>query len=40
MRSACSDLVKIWKPIIAMKAALSDAEEWAKVKDKLNQLKR
>lgn len=34
------ELAKIWKPIIAMKPALPDAEEWAKVKDKMGQLKR
>ena len=35
-----AELAKIWKPIIAMKSALPDAEEWAMVKDKLDQLKR
>lgn len=35
-----AELAKVWKSIIAMKPALSDAEEWAKVKDKLDQLKR
>jgi ferredoxin len=34
------ELAKMWKPIIAMKPALPDAEEWAKVKDKMDQLKR
>jgi ferredoxin len=35
-----AELAKIWKPIIAMKPVLPDAEEWAKVKDKMDQLKR
>jgi Fe-S-cluster-containing hydrogenase components 2 len=34
------ELAKIWKPIIAMKPRLPDAEEWARVKDKMDQLKR
>ena len=35
-----AELATIWKPIIAMKPALPDAEEWAKVRDKMDQLKR
>ena len=34
------ELAKIWKPIIAMKPVLPDAEEWARVKNKMDQLKR
>ena len=33
-------LSKQWKPITAKKPAPSDAEEWAKVKDKLHLLER
>ena len=35
-----AELAKIWKPIIAMKPKLPDAEEWEKVRDKMDQLKR
>ena len=35
-----AELAKIWKPIIAMKPALPDADEWAQVKDKLGRLVR
>ena len=35
-----AELAKIWKPIIAMKPALPDADEWAQVKDKLDRLVR
>jgi len=33
-------LAKVWKPIIAIRPALPDADEWARVKDKLDQLQR
>jgi hypothetical protein len=35
-----AELAKVWKPIIEMKPALPDADEWAQVKSKLDQLKR
>jgi len=35
-----AELAKIWKPIIARKAALTDAEAWAQVRNKLDQLQR
>jgi len=35
-----AELAKIWKPIIARKAALTDAKEWAQVRNKLDQLQR
>jgi ferredoxin len=35
-----AELAKIWKPIIAIRPALPDADEWARVKDKLDQLQR
>lgn len=35
-----AELAKIWKPIIVIKPALSDADEWAQVKDKLDRLIR
>jgi ferredoxin len=35
-----AELAKVWKPIIEMKPALPDADEWAQVKNKLDQLKR
>ncbi|MGB7541812.1 MAG: DUF3470 domain-containing protein [Burkholderiales bacterium] len=34
------ELAKIWKPIIAMKPALPDADEWAKIRDKFRFLTR
>ncbi|MCW5599412.1 MAG: ferredoxin family protein [Nitrosomonas sp.] len=34
------ELSKIWKPIIEKKDALSDADDWAKVTDKLDKLER
>ena len=35
-----AELATIWKPIIAMKPALPDTEEWAKVRYKMYKLKR
>ena len=35
-----AELAKRWKPIIAMKPAPQDADEWAKVRDKLGLLAR
>ena len=35
-----AELAKEWKPIIAMKPAPPDADEWAQVEDKLDQLVR
>ena len=35
-----AELAKIWKPIIAMKPALPDVDEWGKVKHKLHLLER
>jgi len=35
-----AELAKQWKPIIERKDALSDAEEWAKVKEKRHLLER
>ncbi len=35
-----AELAKVWKPIVEKKPALSDADEWGKVKDKLNLLER
>ena len=35
-----AELAKVWKPIIEMKPELPDADEWAQVKNKLDQLKR
>jgi len=35
-----AELAKGWKPIVERKDPLPDAEEWAKVKSKLDQLKR
>ncbi len=35
-----AELAKVRKPIIEMKPALPDADEWAQVKNKLDQLKR
>ena len=35
-----AELAKIWKPIYAMKPALPDADEWAKMKDKFHLLAR
>lgn len=35
-----ADLAKMWKPIVAVKAALPDADEWAKIKDKFRLLER
>jgi ferredoxin len=35
-----AELARVWKPIIEMKAALPDADEWAQVENKLDQLKR
>jgi ferredoxin len=35
-----ANLAKKWKPIIESKAALPDADDWAKVKDKLKYLER
>jgi ferredoxin len=35
-----AQLAKVWKPIIEMKPALPDADEWAQVKNKLDQLER
>jgi ferredoxin len=35
-----AELAKVWKPIIEMKPALPDADDWAQVKNKLDQLER
>ena len=35
-----AELAGLWKPIIERKDALPDADEWSKVKDKLDQLER
>ncbi len=35
-----AELAKIWQPIVVMKSALPDADEWAKVAHKLDQLQR
>ena len=35
-----AELAKGWKPIVERKDPLPDAEEWAKVKDKLDKLER
>src|SRR5690606_10465782 len=35
-----AELAKGWKPIVERKDPLPDAEEWAKVKDKLDKLAR
>lgn len=35
-----AELAKIWKPIIAMKPAPPDADEWAKIRDKFHLLAR
>ncbi|MDE2388463.1 MAG: ferredoxin family protein [Betaproteobacteria bacterium] len=35
-----AELSKQWRPIIEKKDPLPDADEWASVKDKLDQLKR
>lgn len=35
-----AELAKVWKPIIEKKPALPDADEWAPVKSKLDQLQR
>lgn len=35
-----AELSKKWKPIVEKKDALSDADEWSGVKDKLNLLER
>ena len=35
-----AELAKVWKPIIETKPALPDAEEWAQVRSKLDQLVR
>ena len=35
-----AELSKKWRPIIEKKEALTDADEWASVKDKLDQLQR
>ena len=35
-----AELAKAWPPIVAKKAALPDAEEWAQVKDKRSLLDR
>lgn len=35
-----AELARKWKPITKRKDALPDAEEWAQVKDKLDQLER
>jgi ferredoxin len=35
-----AELAKAWKPITKKKAPLSDAEEWAQVTGKLDQLER
>jgi hypothetical protein len=35
-----AELAKQWKPILAKKPALPGADEWARVKDKLDRLVR
>ena len=35
-----AELAKVWKPITEMKPAPLDADEWAQVRNKLDQLKR
>jgi len=35
-----AELAKGWKPIVAKKPALPDADEWAQVRSKLDELKR
>lgn len=35
-----AELSKLWKPIIERKESLPDAEEWAKVTDKFDKLRR
>src|SRR5512134_2485259 len=35
-----AELAKIWKPIIEVKSPLPDADDWAQVKNKLDQLER
>jgi ferredoxin len=35
-----AELAKVWKVIVERKDPLPDADEWAKVKDKRNELKR
>jgi len=35
-----AELAKVWKPIIERKAALPDADDWAKAKDKRGDLNR
>ncbi|NMG69939.1 ferredoxin FdxA [Parazoarcus communis] len=35
-----AELARQWKPIVERKAPLPDADEWAKVKGKLDQLQR
>lgn len=35
-----AELASQWKPIVERKDPLPDADEWAKVKDKLGELKR
>ena len=35
-----AELAKVWKPIIAIKPAPPDADEWAQVRNKLDQLER
>jgi ferredoxin len=35
-----AELTKVWKPIIERKDALPDADDWAKVSDKLDKLER
>jgi ferredoxin len=35
-----AELARQWKPIVERKDPLPDADEWAKVKDKLGELKR
>ena len=35
-----AELSKVWKPIIEKKDALADADDWAKVTEKLDKLER
>ena len=35
-----AELAKVWKPIIEKKAAPTDADEWAKVKEKKQLLEK
>jgi len=35
-----AELAKVWKVIVERKDPLPDADEWAKVKDKRDELKR